>query len=582
MRTERSIRILPPELQNQIAAGEVVERPSSVVKELVENSLDAGARTIRVAIDGGGRSLVRVTDDGSGIPADQIDLALTRHATSKIQALGDLSTISSFGFRGEALPSIASVSRLRIASIPRGGTEGCSVQVEFGLSHGTAPAAVSSGTEVDVRELFANVPARLKFLKSPATETRRCQEVIQRFALAHPDVDFELTVGGRQALRFLRGQDLLLRLGLIWPEELTHAMQPVEARADGLELTGLVGSPETAQLRPDRILLYVNRRPVLDRILLKAVREGYSGRLLSREYPQAVLFLEIDPSIVDVNVHPAKSEVRFQDESAVFSLVRSGVMKAIGTQFSESALPRRDADLFRPARLPFDAPTAPARTYAFAEESTRWELRETGIPTPADPAPPTSGPEVRPAPHLAAATGHDYLGQIAETYLLLRSPGGLLIIDQHAAHERILYEQFTKGPVASAHLALPLEVPLHPSQREPLQRMWKQLHSLGFSLETPDQGTLMVRAVPAPLPPGQAKELLLSALSGQSGDLEELWRMMACRSAVKAGEPLSDDEALSLVALWRECPRREHCPHGRPTTVTLAPRELERLFKRGR
>jgi DNA mismatch repair protein MutL len=580
MTTERSIRILPPELQNQIAAGEVVERPSSVVKELVENSLDAGARTVRVAIDGGGRSLVRVTDDGFGIPAEQIELALTRHATSKIQGLGDLSAISSFGFRGEALPSIASVSRLRISSIPRGAAEGCSVEVEFGISHGPAPAAVSSGTEVEVRDLFANVPARLKFLKSPATETRRCQEVLQRFALAHPEVDFELGVGGRQALRFLRGQDLLLRLGLIWPEELTKSMRQVHARSEGLELTGLVGAPETAQLRPDRILLYVNRRPVLDRVLLRAVREGYSGRLLSREYPQAVLFLEIDPSTVDVNVHPAKSEVRFQDESAVFSLVRSGVMNAIGSQASEAALPRRDADLTRPAWLPLESPAAPPMTSSFAEEPARWELRETGLPSPPDPAPPISRPEVRPA--VQSADGHEYLGQVAETYLLLRSPGGLVIVDQHAAHERILYEQFTKGPAASAPLALPMEVPLHPSQREPLQRMWKQLHSLGFSLETPDQGTLLVRAVPGPLPPGQARELLLSALSGQSGDLEELWRMMACRSAVKAGEPLSDDEALSLIALWGECPRREHCPHGRPTTVTLAPRELERLFKRGR
>jgi DNA mismatch repair protein MutL len=579
MPTQRTIRILPTELQNQIAAGEVVERPSSVVKELVENSLDAGARSVQVWVEGGGRSLVKVVDDGAGIPSEQLELALTRHATSKIGSLSDLGAIASFGFRGEALPSIASVSRLRIASLARGQEEGASVAVEFGLSQGPVPAAVAAGTQVEVRDLFANVPARLKFLKTQATETKRCQEILQRFALAHPEVDFELLVGGRSALRFFKGQGLLLRLGLIWPAPLTEGLMPVSARDQGLSLSGFAGPPDQAQLRADRILLYVNRRPVQDRILLKAVREGYSGRLLSREYPQAVIFLEVDPSAVDVNVHPAKSEIRFRDEGRVFALVRSAVAGVMGPALHQSAAPPGLQGVERQADLPYPAPSLSPPPPHFAEEPARWEVRR--IERPASEGQEQTLMPERPASD-TGTDGYDYLGQIAGTYLLLRSPGGLLVVDQHAAHERVLFERLRRGPVSGAPLAMPLEVPLHPSQREPLQRCLKQLHGLGFLLETPGPDLLLIRSVPAQLVPGQAKELLLSILDERAATMERLWAMIACRSAVKAGETLSGDEALSLLALWLQCPGREHCPHGRPTTVTLTPRELERLFKRVR
>jgi DNA mismatch repair protein MutL len=285
---------------------------------------------------------------------------------------------------------------------------------------------------------------------------------------------------------------------------------------------------------------------------------------------------------VDVNVHPAKSEVRFREEGAVFALIRSAVARVLGPAISPGSAPTGERYLERNTALPFEISAKDRSGHAFGEEPARWEMRV--IERDAPPQQPHTRPESRPdrpssRPVLA---GFVYLGQIAETYLLLRSPEGLLIVDQHAAHERVLFETLRQGTGNGAPLAMPLEISLHPAQRDPLQRSWKQLHGLGFALETPEPNLLLIRSVPALLTTGQAKELLLSALDEKCASMEGLWTMMACRSAVKAGEPLSEDEALSLLALWLDCPERDHCPHGRPTTVTLAPKELERLFKRGR
>jgi DNA mismatch repair protein MutL len=321
---------------------------------------------------------------------------------------------------------------------------------------------------------------------------------------------------------------------------------------------------------------------VQDRILLKAVREGYSGRLLSREYPQAVVFLEIDPSAVDVNVHPAKSEVRFQEESRVFALIRSAVDRALGPASHPAPFASESRIAGTAPVLPFKIPQGP-QGHGFCEEPANWELRDIERSIPRQPVPsPSNCPEFRTDSRISSLAGMEYLGQIATTYLLLRTSDGLLIVDQHAAHERVIYERLKHGPVTGAPLAMPLEIPLHPSQRESLQRNWKHLHELGFSIEKPGPDLLLVRSVPSLLTSGQAKDLLLSVLSEKSAAMEGLWTMMACRSAVKAGEPLSPDEALSLLSLWIECPARDHCPHGRPTTVTMTPKELEKLFKRGR
>lgn len=613
------IRILPSELADQIAAGEVVERPSSVVKELVENALDAGARRITVDIERGGQGLIRISDDGAGIPPDQLPLAVTRHATSKIASFHDLMRVASFGFRGEALASIASVSRLTITS-RAGRDEAYALDVEHGRLGEVRPAALSKGTVIEVRDLFANVPARLKFLKTEATEARRCHEIVARMALAHLDTGFVISSGGRSLFRFTAGQTLQARLAVLWPPAICEGLMKIDRARDEMRLRGLAGNPLKAQARPDRMLFFVNGRPVQDRLLASAAREAYKGRLLAREYPQLALFLELDPLEVDVNVHPAKLEVRFRDEQAVFRLVRQALADALDAtapagyalaprgvseagraadekglfgyaRRDETASPDRSPEPFRaPAdrSLSFDRPArqplaqrpkfAAYRDFStHAQTSPQHDQRPHGDPTPQRES--SAFPERAAEPSLQ---GMRYLGQIEATYLLLALPDGSLgILDQHAAHERVLYaamrERGTNGQ--SMPLALPIEMRLHPSQAARLSEAWQELRSLGFALSS-DADVLRITATPPSLTAGAAREYVEAALSGQSGSLEDLWVLLSCKTALKAGTPLARDEALGLIEAWLASPGRENCPHGRPTLVRLSAADLERLFKR--
>ena len=671
----RHIRLLPPELRNQIAAGEVVERPASVLKELVENSLDADATQIDVCLENGGQSLISVQDDGCGIAAADLELAVTRHATSKISSLADLEHISSYGFRGEALPSIASVSRFSITSAivgPDGQSQAHKVEVEHGLLTVSAPAALHKGTRVEVRDLFSNIPARLKFLKTPSTEFKRAQDWLARLALARPAVGLSLSAGEREALRFLPRQNLAERLAVLWPKLIVEALRPFDATRHGIRVRGLAALPNVSQPRGDRMLFYVNGRSVTDKRLLAAVREAYKGRMTSRDYPQVALFVEIDPAEVDVNVHPAKSEVRFRDESALFSAVLHAVQGALVTSYdvveniwpaaddtstsaASTAAPRPqgfwgrldnpplidqqeregepDHDLQWQASLPSNEPSAstPHEAADWRAESSGYQpvptvqpeqhirqdealfvaaSKTSGLDDHAGLAEDASGyaqavyPDATPiqsgsgagaageAGFAVFAHGQQrqplsvgqfaYLGQVAMTYLVLRdASGALLLLDQHAAHERVLYARMRRGGFAGSGqlLALPLELSLHPAEAERFFELRPRLESLGFALET-SSGNLRVNAMPPVLTRAEARDFLREALAGRKDDLADMFISMSCKGAIKAGQRLADDEAAGLLQQWLETPDREYCPHGRPCVLRWDAAELEKLFKR--
>lgn len=677
MNSYRTIRVLPPHLQNQIAAGEVVERPSSVVKELLENSLDSGADRVQISLDGGGLGLILIQDNGRGMDPAELRLALTRHATSKISAVEDLESIATFGFRGEALPSIASVSRMRLTSRSQDSPDAHYLDIHFGDFREEGPAAMVQGTRIEVRDLFANVPARLKFMKTQATEVRRCQEVLERMALSRLDVAFKLSIGERAVLRFVSGQDLLARLGAVWPPAVVQALTPVENEMHGCRVTGFAGLPHVGQARPDRMLFYVNSRPVQDRILLRAVRDAYKGRMLSREYPVSVLFITTGPGEVDVNVHPAKTEVRFRDEKLMFSLVRTAVARALDLGSPSANMTRvldhqapplrnelqpgpkyatyqdylaevaqagqdndpqlREPDPRRPSVSEYGLGARPGASStsgglegmddvpAFmrkggagfplgrpaSEEDTggsglyrqdgedRYASPDAGAgqddfhserfrqPSALhDPGPAHGGAygaEPKRAAPARAGRGVEYLGQVAGTYLVLRLAGqGLALLDQHAAHERVLFEKMrsahSKGQ--SQPLGIPFEMSLHPAEQKKLAKLWPDLTALGFQLQSAKPTLVAVRGIPPLLSTGQAKEFLREALTGQAKNMADLWAVMSCKAAIKAGDRLAEDEALALVEAWSKAKDRDFCPHGRPVVVSWDKKELEKLFKR--
>jgi len=593
------IRVLDQALTDQIAAGEVVERPASVVKELVENSLDAGAGRVDVAVERGGVARILVQDDGTGIPADEMRLAVTRHATSKLSSLAGLLDVRTFGFRGEALPSIASVAELSLISRPPEAEEAWSIMVRAGEIVSEGPAALAHGTRVEVRGLFANIPARLKFLKTEATETARCQEAVFRQALARLDAAFSLNVNGREAFRLPAGQDLRSRLAVFWPPAIVEGLSAFEQSSGGVGVRGLAGSPATAQARADRILFFVNGRPVQDRLLLSAVREAYRGRLLARETPQAVVFLTLPPRAVDVNVHPAKLEVRFAEERRVFAAVRQAVLTAIAgfglAEYPGAGEPAREPALAaQPAPRPKFASLA-----AFRAEIERPGPREVPLPVaprrpdgPGEPGPRFDSPEPaapveRPRPIEAARpaglaeAGLTYLGQVADAYLVLRTAdGSLALLDQHAAHERVLFDALKRAQPESQALALPLDLSLHASEAKRLQEIFGELADLGFALSTAGPRRLQVLAVPACLPAGEARDFLRAVLSGQARAFDDFFALLSCKAAVKAGQPLAPDEALHLIEAWLASADKDYCPHGRPAVIRLAAAELSRLFKR--
>ncbi len=658
--SKNKIHVLPAALRNQIAAGEVVERPSSVVKELVENSIDAGSTQVDVVVERGGQGLLFVRDNGFGILADELNLAVTRHATSKISGVEDLSTITSFGFRGEALPSIASVSRFKMSSCTAGSPEGWFINVEAGDVIDEGPAAMPEGTSVEVKDLFYNVPARLKFLKTESTEARRCNQVLFKISLSNLEAGFSFVSNGREQFRLPAAQTLPERLSVFWPRNICESLLDFSHEVGEMKISGCAGIPSVAQGRADRIIMFVNGRPVQDKLLLSAIRGAYKGRLISREYPQAVVFLTLPPELVDVNVHPAKMEVRFQDERSIYSIIHNGISQVLsryelgviegddssgseglfsgtrsavkeGSRATHTSLPIEPRAKFpswnefkntdfsnepdsdsqarsqpvddRFGRTDFTALGHAGSNYQPAYVNEQYvgynahggqgaqiespnrgftEALEKSGAVPVEVSLRGSG-ESAPRSLYVPGTFIEYLGQVADTYLVLKLVNGSLgLLDQHAAHERIIYYNMraerTKGD--SRPLAIPIELTLHTSEVPKVQDMWEELRSAGFMLELEGGLSLSMRGIPPSLETGEAKEYLKAAISGQAKSLDDLWIMLSCKSAIKANQSLAVDEALALLEAWVKCPQREYCPHGRPVMISWSFSDMEKLFKR--
>jgi DNA mismatch repair protein MutL len=569
-----AIRVLPELLVSQIAAGEVVERPASVLKELLENSLDAGARAITVTLEEGGIKRIQVDDDGHGIPTQDLALALARHATSKISSLEDLEGVATMGFRGEALAAIASVSRLSITSRTDGPAHAAALQAE-GAAHGeVSPAARARGTTVSVADLYFNTPARRKFMRSEPTEFGHCDEVFRRIALGRADVAFTLKHNGRIS-RHLREQPLAERVSALLGEELIEASVPVEAQAGSLRLFGVAGTPQAARGRADSQFFFVNGRFVRDRLLAHAAREAYAQLLHGDRQPAYALFLELDPRGVDVNVHPAKTEVRFRDSRAVHQFVLHAVQRALSPSAAEAPVAYAAVNQAGGIQAAFQMQQPRQAYQAFMSAALPRENS------------------------LEKAAGQHPLGyalaQLHGVYILAQNQAGLVLVDMHAAHERIVMEKLKlnidAGTVQRQALLVPavlraeaLDIATAEENREALER-------LGLEVDVAGPGELAVRAAPALLAGGDVVALTRDLLKeireyGASQVLSsrqnELLATMACHAAVRANRTLGVAEMNALLREMEETERSGSCNHGRPTWYQLTLADLDKLFLRGR
>jgi len=585
----RRIHILPDALADQIAAGEVVERPASVVKELVENALDAGAEQVRVDVEQGGKTLIEVSDDGHGMGREDAILALDRHATSKIRSAGDLVGIRSFGFRGEALPAIASVSRLTLSTAETDG-EGTEVQVSGGRVDRVAEVARRRGTTVTVRALFFNTPARRKFLRSVASETRAAHEVLATLALANPAIGFELYVDGLRRLFVPPRQTEEERLAAVWGRDLAGTLLPAQHGAGGFRVDGFIQRPGDARPTGRRTQLFVNGRPFKDNFLVRAAEAGYRAAIHPGDRPSLYLRLWTDPGEVDVNVHPAKLEVRFRDRVGAERVVEEAVRLALGTLEAAAMMgewrglpaegvPPSAASASSPAPSPALSPTA----YAAAAPSFF-----DAAPAPAGAAQPSETAAAPPAD--APALGP--LFQLFDTYICYEAPEGMVIVDQHSAHERVLYEavmaQLRDGGAPAQRLLIAETVELTDEELESVERHGDELRHVGFEVEGFGGRTVLLQAVPAPHPRFDAlacfREMVADLARGRFGGwhnrLERFAATYACRAAVKAGQTLDPREMRELLLRLFATELPPHDVHGRSTIVRLPREELERRFGR--
>jgi len=566
--TLRRVAILSDAVANQIAAGEVVERPASVVKELVENAIDAGARQVRIELEQGGKTLIVVSDDGSGMNRQDAVLALDRHATSKIVAASDLVGVQTFGFRGEALPAIASVSRFTL--LTSDGVEGSELSVTGGRLDGVADAVRQRGTTVTVRGLFFNTPARRKFLRSVGSETRAASEAVATLALAHPAVGFELVVDGDTRLQVPPGQNEAARLSGVWGPHLTGTLVPVQYASGPLAISGFAQRPGDAAPTGRRTQLFVNGRPFRDPFLIRAAEAGYRSAIHPGDRPSLLLHLAVDPADVDVNVHPAKLEVRFRDRIAVERVAEEAIRHALGGLAAAAPV-----GVWRPFPDSPQPASFSSQPSAFSQQSSA-ETQDSLF------APPTPGPGTFSAP----------IWQLFQSYIVFEGADSFVIVDQHSAHERVLFEevmaQLKTGGAASQRLLLPETTELTDEELEALEAHRETLELIGFQVEPFGGRSVVIHAVPAPHPRFDAlacfRELVADLARGRFGGwanrLERFGATYACRAAVKAGMPLGEEEMRRLLFRLFETKLPPHDVHGRSTIVQLPREELERRFGR--
>ncbi len=562
------IKVLDPQVVSQIAAGEVVERPASVVKELVENSLDASSSQISIEVKGGGVSLLRVMDNGVGIPSGEVELAFSRYTTSKIGNLADLESITSLGFRGEALPSIVAVAQIDIVTCASGESVGTYLSLNDGVVISKRSQGRSRGTTITVRNLFRKVPARLKFLKSPATENSHIANVVGQYALAFPEVKFTLSIDGKVTLRTQGSGRLIDSVTGVYGLEIAHNMMEIgDGEWEGgavlspPKVTGMVGSPAISRSSRGYLSFFINRRWVSSRLLAWAVEEAYHGLLPLDKHPVAIINISLPPEQVDVNIHPAKAEVKFQNERHVFSAVQKAVRQAL---IESIPVPKIEA----PA-IAYGAPAEPRELWRASPESGD---RFTSLPLA--PTPEVSLPMLR------------VLGQLLSSYIVAEGPDGLYLIDQHAAHERVLFEkineQRARQKIEVQGLLQPVTFEVNPQQNEVLKSHYGSLAEFGFSIEPFGDRTYLVRAVPALLYKKDWVEMVREVLDSLSGGdwSESIAISMACHSAVRAGQALTDDEMRELIRQLEQVALPHTCPHGRPTMIHLGSGQLIREFGR--
>ncbi|MCD6297694.1 MAG: DNA mismatch repair endonuclease MutL, partial [Deltaproteobacteria bacterium] len=562
------IHILPEKVASQIAAGEVVDRPASVVRELIDNSIDAGADRIVVRIENGGKGLIKVSDNGVGMSRDDLLLCVERHATSKIETASDLFSIKSLGFRGEALPSIASVSRMKLTSRPKDRLEGHRLKIAGGKLTAIEETGAPVGTVVEAGALFFNIPARRKFLRAARTETDHIIDTFTRVALPFPGITFKLEDAGKTLMNLPASDRQLPRLSALLGRKVAESITEEQERIHGVGVNVYLAPWELNRTRGDRLFVYVNGRNIRDRLVTRAIIEGYGQRLMKGQYPQAVIFLEIDPSKVDVNVHPTKQEVRFHNSRDVFQAIVSTIEKTLARSFHT---------LY--GQMPDQVPSFVSDVSESFPEFSQPAL------TPGIPARPGEAEqsEIRELPQI--------IGQLGNTYILCQVKDGLLVVDQHAAHERIMYENLKKGfsnsRIEVQALLMPQKLELSAKEKRVVQEKGDRISRLGIELEHFGGNTFLLRSVPALLENVEwdsfLSEFLAELEEGEPGDdtlFDKALTIMACHGAIRAGYRMTNEEITHLFLQLGEMDVPTNCPHGRPIFKHFTYYEIEKMFKR--